>query len=76
MEEEAKVEWPFASNIIIPDPIMDWNKPPILDEESIEEIMESIKKEIIIAVSNENKNVEKRFVHTDYLGSVETSLVG
>ena len=30
--DEAAIEWLFTSNII-PDPIVDWSKPPIYDEE-------------------------------------------
>ena len=30
--DEIAVEWPFTSNII-PNPIVDWSKPPIYDEE-------------------------------------------
>ena len=68
--DETVVEWPFTSNIIL-DPIVDWNKLSIFDEEPIEEIMKSTKEEIIVVVFNETKNVEHRFVHVYIFGSVE-----
>ena len=68
--DEIAVEWPFTSNII-PDPIVDWNKLSIFDEEPIEEIMKSTKEEIIVVVSNETKNIEQRFVPVYIFGSVE-----
>ncbi|KAI8550902.1 hypothetical protein RHMOL_Rhmol06G0143400 [Rhododendron molle] len=30
--EEATVRWPFTSKVIL-DPVVDWNKPPLFDEE-------------------------------------------
>ena len=59
--DEIAVTWPFTSNII-PDPYVNWNKLPIFDEESIEEIMKSTKEEIIVVVSNETTDIEQRCV--------------
>lgn len=65
---EATIEWPFTTNNI-PDPVVDWSKPPVFDEELVEKITENqeeLQEKVVSTLALLEKDLEESIGFDSY----------